>query len=105
MTKAIIYQPSKTAMQSGRAKTHYWLLEYTPSTKMTPDPLMGWNSGDTLNQVRLRFDTQEQAEDFAKQKGLDYVVRAPKPRKFEPKSYAANFNFNRRVSTTFNENP
>jgi hypothetical protein len=96
MARARILRPSKTAMQSGTALTRKWVLEYEPATKREPDPLMGWVSArDTLNQVRLSFDTLEEAEAFAKKKGLDYVVIEPHPRLPKVKSYADNFRYDR----------
>ena len=65
-----IYQPSKSAMQSGRGKTHDWVLEYEIATPRRAEPLMGWiASGDTLNQVRLKFPTKDEAVAFAERKG------------------------------------
>lgn len=94
--KARIYKPSKTAMQSGRANTHKWRLEFEPSMRQTQDPLMGWtSSGDTAQQVHLYFDTCEEAETYCKRHGIDYVVRAPHERRVNPKSYAANFRWDR----------
>ena len=96
MARVRIYQPSKTAMQSGTAKTRAWVLEYEPATPREPDPLMGWASaGDTLNEVRLKFETPEAAVAFAKKRGLEYIVIAPKPRTIRPKSYADNFRYDR----------
>jgi ETC complex I subunit-like protein len=96
MARVRIYQPAKTAMQSGTAKTRAWVLEYEPATPREPDPLMGWASaGDTLNEVRIHFDTVEAAVAFAKKRGLDYTVIAPKPRTIRPKSYADNFRYDR----------
>ena len=90
--QAKIYQPAKNAMQSGRAGSGQWILEYEPPTKRTPEPLMGWtSSGDTLNQVRLRFDTQAEAEAFAKHKGLAATILPPHERRITPRSYADNF--------------
>ena len=89
-----IYQPPKSSMQSGRAKTHFWLLEYEPETARRPEPLMGWiASGDTLNQVKLRFATQEEAIAFAVREGFDYSVEQPKPHRVRPRSYADNFRY------------
>lgn len=91
-----IYQPSKTAMQSGRAKTLNWLLEYEIETPRRPEPLMGWiSSGDTLNQVRLRFKTKEDAIAFAERRGWSYDLAAPQERRVLPKSYADNFRTDR----------
>jgi ETC complex I subunit conserved region len=96
MATARIFRPSKTAMQSGRAGTRRWVLEYEPATPRDPDPLMGWASArDTLNQVRLRFATLEEAKQFAEKKGLDYTVVEPQERSFKPKSYADNFRYDR----------
>ena len=72
---ARIYRPAKTAMQSGKAKSRDWRLEFEPASARTIDPLMGWTSSDdTQSQVRLRFATRAEAEDYAKDNGLDYVV-------------------------------
>jgi len=89
-----IYQPPKNAMQSGRGKTDRWILEYEPETPRRPEPLMGWTaSGDTLNQVRLRFATQEEAVAFAERKGFVYTVEQTTPHRVRPRSYADNFRY------------
>ena len=96
MARARIYRPSKTAMQSGGAETRRWVLEYEPATPREPDPLMGWSSArDTLNQVRLRFATLDEAKAFADKHGIPYEVEQPRERQFKPKSYADNFRFDR----------
>ncbi len=96
MARARIYRPTKTAMQSGLARTRRWVLDYEPATPREPDPLMGWASaGDTLNQVRLRFETLAQAVEFAEKHGIDYTVIEPKDRVIRPKSYADNFRYER----------
>jgi hypothetical protein len=96
MALARIYRPSKTAMQSGRAKTLKWVLEYEQATPRSPDPLMGWiSAGDTLNQVHLRFATLEEAIGFARKHGLDYAVIPPHQRSLKPKAYADNFRYDR----------
>ena len=96
MAGARIYRPAKTATQSGRALTRKWVLEYEPATRRSPDPLMGWASaGDTLNQVRLRFDTLDEAVAFAEKKGLDYTVIEPHDYTPKQKSYADNFRYDR----------
>ena len=96
MTLARIYRPAKTAMQSGRAQTRKWLLEYEPASRRDPDALMGWSSArDTLNEVRLRFDTLEEALAFARQHGLEYALIEPQARTPKAKSYADNFRYDR----------
>ena len=67
MARARIFKPAKNAMQSG-ARARKWVLAYEPETRRAPDPLMGWTSADdTLNEVRLHFETMEEAVDFADQ--------------------------------------
>lgn len=89
-----IYQPSKNAMQSGRGKTKYWLLEYELETARTPEPLMGWvSSGDTLNQVRLKFDTLEKAVAYAQKEGWGYTVLTAHERVLQPRNYLDNFKY------------
>ena len=96
MALARIYRPTKTAMQSGRAQTRKWILEYEPATPRRPDPLMGWASAeDTLNEVQLRFETRDEAVAFAERLGLDYTVIAPQDAAEKPKSYADNFRYDR----------
>jgi hypothetical protein len=96
-----IYKPAKTAMQSGVARTKEWVLEYEPEAPREIDPLMGWTSSrDTRAQVRLEFDTKEEAIAYAERHGLAYTVSEPKPRKLVRKSYADNFKFGRLGSWT-----
>ncbi len=94
--RARIYQPPKNAMQSGWAKTHYWVLEHIPAAPRLPDPLMGWVGGaDTQTQVRLTFPTREEAIAYAEKNGLSYEVEIPQPRRVRPKAYADNFRYGR----------
>ena len=92
MIKVRIFQPSKTAMQSGLANTRQWVLEFEPAEPKSIDPLMGWvSSGDTLGQVKLRFDSKDEAVAFADKNGHAYLVEEPHVRRIRPKSYAENF--------------
>ena len=76
-----IYQPARNAMQSGTARTRQWVLEYPQADARDIDPLMGWTSSDdTQAQVRLRFATRDEAEAYARENGLDYVVTGPHKR-------------------------
>jgi len=96
VTAVRIYQPAKTAMQSGRGKTKQWVMVHEPGAPRETDPLMGWtSSSDTLSQVRLRFDSREQAVAYAERKGLDYTVQEPHVRRIKPKNYAENFSYRR----------
>jgi hypothetical protein len=87
-----IYRPTKTAMQSGRALTHKWLLEFEPAAPREVEPLMGWISGrDTRRQVQLRFETREEALAYAERNGYQIALEEPHARRLKPKSYADNF--------------
>jgi hypothetical protein len=98
---ARIFRPARTAMQSGEARTKEWILEFDPAEPRSIDPLMGWtSSGDMRNQIRLEFDTKEEAIAYATREGLAYVVADPKPRKPIRKSYADNFKFGRKDNWT-----
>ena len=91
-----IYQPPKTAMQSGQAGTKRWLLEFEPEAPRRVEPLMGWtSSSDTKSQLRLWFDTAEEAIAYAKGRGLMYSVEQPREHKIRPKAYADNFSSSR----------
>ena len=101
--RARIYQPAKTAMQSGTAKTKGWVLEFAPASAREVDPLMGWTSSDdTQAQVKLRFDTREAAEAYATSKGLEFEVIEPKARKpvIRARGYGENFATDRRGAWT-----
>ena len=98
---ARITKPSKTAMQSGQARTKDWLLEHEQASAREIDPLMGWtSSGDTQQQVRLRFETKEEAIAYAERNGLPYSVTEPTEKTVSTKSYADNFRFGRIGSWT-----
>ena len=101
--RARIYQPAKTAMQSGKAKSRDWRLEFEPASARTIDPLMGWTSSDdTQAQVRLRFESRKQAEDYAREMGLDFEVTEPHARaaNVRPRGYGENFATDRRGAWT-----
>jgi hypothetical protein len=98
---ARIYKPAKTAMQSGKAKTKDWVLDFEPSEPKEVEPLMGWTtSGDTRQQVRLRFDTKEEAVAYCERNGVPYQVFDPTPAKRAFISYSDNFAYSRRTPWT-----
>ena len=101
--RARIYRPARTAMSSGNAKTHDWVLEFVPETPREIDPLTGWTgSRDTQAQVKLHFESQEEAEDYARDSGIEYVLLRPQSRKanLRPGGYGENFATDRRGSWT-----
>lgn len=100
---AQIFQPSKTAMSSGTAKTRQWILEYSPDAPREIDPLMGWtSSSDTQSQVRLRFDSLAAAQSYAKENGIETISIAPNKRKpnIRARGYAENFAVDRKGAWT-----
>jgi len=98
---ARIYRPAKTAMQSGRANTHLWELAFAPASALISDPLMGWTQSTDMNgQVRLRFDTREEAVAYAQRHGIPFEVTPDQKSKRIIKAYADNFAFQRRQPWT-----
>ncbi|MEM6627065.1 MAG: ETC complex I subunit [Pseudomonadota bacterium] len=94
---AKIYRPTKTAMQSGKAKMDTWVLELEADAARRIDPLMGWtSSGNTASQVRLSFETREAAIAYAKRQGMPFQVREPREPKRIIKSYSDNFSAGRK---------
>ena len=94
---AKIYRPAPNAMQSGKAKSQEWLLEFESTTPRTVDPLMGWiSNADTSSQVRMWFDTREEAIEFAKRQGIPFQVTESREPKRIVKAYADNFSANRK---------
>ena len=74
-----IYKPTKSAMQSGLGNTKLWLAEYVNEQDKTKDLLMGWNSSlDTKEQIKMFFDTKEQAVEWAKKKISNLLLLSQK---------------------------
>ncbi len=89
---ARIYQRPKSAMQSGRAQTDQWVLEFAPAEARRADPLMGWTgSGDTQVQVELKFPTCEAAQEYATKHGIPARVHATPKKTLKIQAYADNF--------------
>ncbi|MEO6339734.1 MAG: ETC complex I subunit [Caulobacteraceae bacterium] len=98
---ARIFRPAKSAMQSGLAKTRDWVLEFEPASARHPDPLMGWTSSSDMNgQVRLAFDTKEEAAAYAQAHGISFQVLEPHTPRRIIKAYADNFAFQRKEPWT-----
>ena len=98
-----IYKPARNVMQSGTARMKNWVLEYPAADTREIDPLMGWTSSDdTQSQVRLRFQTCEQAQDYAREMGLEFEVIQPQSRAHNVRSrgYGENFSSDRRAPWT-----
>jgi len=94
--EARIYRPARTAMQSGRANTRRWRLEFEPESARRVDSLMGWTgSSDMKDQIRLTFESREAAVAFCERHAIPYRVRPPHEPRPRPKSYADNFRYDR----------
>jgi hypothetical protein len=98
---ARIYRPAKTAMQSGRAKTDRWILVFDPEEPKSVEPLMGYTSAaDMKQQIKLGFDTKEEAIAYAERKGLPYEVEDEHVGERQKISYSDNFRTDRRFPWT-----
>jgi hypothetical protein len=89
-----VYSPANSAAQSGRARTHQWVVEPELVTARLPDPIMGWASaGDTLAELKghLRFSSKEDALAYVKNKGWEVTVEEPAVRHVRPRTYPDNF--------------
>ena len=94
---AKIYRPAKNAMQSGKAATKKWRLEFVLASAPRPDVLMGWISGaDTNGQVRMSFDTKKEAIAFARAHAIPHQVLDAPEAKRQIRAYSDNFAFRRR---------
>ena len=92
--KVKIYKPAKNTMQSGMAKTQKWVMEYELESPRVPEETMGWiSSEDTLNQVKIKFDSKEDAIAFAEKEGFEYSVSEAHERIINPRSYVDNFKY------------
>lgn len=93
---AKIYKPAKNAMQSGRARTLKWVLEFDTIRPRTIDPIMGYTSvSDTQTQVRLTFDSADDAIAYAERNNVEYRLLKPKAAKRRTMSYTDNFKYER----------
>ncbi len=87
---------AKTAMQSGRANTGRWVVEFEPDSARSVEPLMGWtSSADTKGQIRLFFDSEAEAVAYARRNGFMYALARAREATVRPKAYADNFRTDR----------
>ena len=93
----IIYKPTKSAMQSGLATNKFWILKYISYSKTDLDPVMGWSgSNDTSKQIVLKFNSKDEAIDYAELHSLKFRVLNNNTKKIKPKSYSDNFSYKRK---------
>ena len=97
MSHVIIFQPPKSAMQSGKAQKNSWSMEFAPTHGPQKDPIMGWESSrDMDREISLTFSSAEEAIAFALKNGFTYEVHAPRVEIMRPKNYGQNFSSDRR---------
>ena len=99
--RARIYKPARNAMQSGKGKSQDWVLVFEPEVARSIEPLMGYtSSGDMKQQIKLRFDTLEDAESYARREGIAYMVQPAQEPTIKKVSYPDNFRFDRKAPWT-----
>ncbi len=92
MTIARIIEEDRKPTQSGKAKAGRWVLEFEREQPLRPDPLTGWSgSNDTRQQVRIAFDSKDDAVAYATRNGLDYHLVPAPPATLKIQAYADNF--------------
>ncbi len=97
---AKIYQPAPSAMQSGRSGKG-WVLEFISKTPNVFDPLTGtYRSTDMRSQIDLKFDDLESAIAYAKKHNIAHRVIQPRKVKRISRSYAENFDYDRKLPWT-----
>ncbi len=98
---ARIFQPARNAMQSGKGKSDNWVLQFEQEKPRSTEPLMGWtSSSDMKQQIKLRFDSKEDAIAYATREGLAYRVAEQHTVKRQKRAYADNFKFGRATNWT-----
>lgn len=98
---ALIFCPPRNAMQSGKGKSKNWILLHERDSGRQIDPLMGYSSSTDMNsQVRLTFESQEAAEEYAKRQGLAYRVETSNKTTAKRSVYTDNFKTDRKVPWT-----
>ena len=87
-----ISKPAKSAMQSSDGELR-WQLEFVKKPERRfKESLMGrTSSSDMSNEIKISFNTAEEAIAFAEKKGYQYEVIKPKEAKIPKKSYTSNF--------------
>ncbi|XP_014469735.1 PREDICTED: NADH dehydrogenase [ubiquinone] iron-sulfur protein 4, mitochondrial [Dinoponera quadriceps] len=95
--KVRIYQPAKSAMQSGTNNVHFWQIDFDTRERWE-NPLMGWtSSGDPMSNIKVDFATSEEAITHCKKMGWDYYIQKPNANQPKPRTYGENFSWNKRT--------
>ncbi|MFH4978561.1 hypothetical protein AB6A40_005270 [Gnathostoma spinigerum] len=102
MRYARIFRPAREATQSGSQNTKVWKIELDNRPRWE-NPLMGWAStGDPLSNISMNLDfaSKEDAVNFCIKNRWNFEVEEPKEKRILPKSYGANFSWNKRTRTS-----
>ncbi len=79
-------------MQSGKALSNQWILEFEQSEARKADPLMGWTgSGDTQAQIRLKFPSKAAAQAYAAKNHIAAKILETPKKTLKIQAYADNF--------------
>ena len=85
-----ISKPVKSNMQSGDGKQK-WILEFC-SKDIFIEPFMGRTASKNMDsEIKIEFDSKEDAINFASKKNYSYELIEPKTPKMIKKTYANNF--------------
>ena len=88
----LIFQPSKSAMQSGVGKSDKWCLSNSVANESFINSIFCWTgSSNSEKNLTLFFDSLESAVRYAESRKFDFEVIETKKRKIIKKSYSSNF--------------
>lgn len=88
-----ISQPAKSVTQSPSNLDQKWVLEFLrkPGAQYKEETMKWTGSSSTNNQLKIYFDSLEDAVQYAEENALSYEVVKANIISIRPKSYAANF--------------
>lgn len=87
-----ISKPAKSAMQSGDGKDKWQLSFVRQAGSRHREQLMArTSSNDMMNEVKMYFNSLDEAEKFAKERDYDYEIIKPEKRRLVKQAYADNF--------------
>ena len=92
MRTARIIEVDRKTTQSGKAKAGRWVLELEREQPLRPDPQTGGSgSGGTGTQLRIAFNSMDEAIAYATRKGLAFHLVPAAPTTLKIQTYADNF--------------
>ncbi|XP_012273322.1 NADH dehydrogenase [ubiquinone] iron-sulfur protein 4, mitochondrial [Orussus abietinus] len=95
--KVRIYQPAKSAMQSGTNNIDFWQIDFDTRERWE-NPLMGWcSTGDPMSNMKVDFQSPEEAIEHCQKMGWDYYIQKPNRSQPKPRTYGMNFSWNKRT--------